>query len=137
VGTYSSNPRPTVDCSTEPSRTIQSAKQECDINFIVAQYRKTGVMPHMAAKMPFFGDVSEVRDFRESVELVEGVARWFGKLPAKVRAAFGHDPAQLMDAMSDPSREGELRELGLVGKAVEDAKAVLEAAGSAGGAPPA
>jgi len=120
---------PQVDCSTMPSRTVQSEKQSCDINFIVSQYRRTGVLPHMAASMPVFGDVSEVGDFREAVEKVEAVKAWFEKLPAKVRTLFDNDPVALMDAVGDPARDDELQKLGLFGKKVEAAKAALEAGG--------
>jgi len=125
--------RPQVDRSLMPSKTIQSEKQNCDINFIVAQYRRTGILPHMAARMPEFGDVSEVGDFREAVERVEATKEWFRHLPAKVRAHFDNDPVALMDACGDLDRQDELMELGLFGKEVEAAKAALEA----GGAPPA
>jgi len=124
------NPRPQVDCSTIPSRTVQSEKDSCDINKIVAQYHRTGVMPHMAARMPEFGDVSEVGDFREAMERVQSTQKWFSRLPAKVRAKFANDPVALMDAVGDPSRYDELVELGLLGKEVEEAKASLEAAGA-------
>jgi len=113
-----------------PSRTVQSEKQSCDINFIVSQYRKTGVLPHMAARMPTYADVSEVGDFRELVDRVEATKKWFAKLPAKVRAAFNNDPVELMDSIGDPSQQAKLEELGLIGKKVEAAKADLEAAGS-------
>jgi len=122
--------RPQVDCSVEPSRTVQSEKDSCDINFIVAQYRRTGVLPHMAARMPEFGDVSEVGDFKEALDRVQATQAWFRKLPAKVRSHFENDPVALMDAVGDPERYDELEKLGLFGEKVEAAKAVLEAAGA-------
>jgi len=118
--------RPVVDCSNMPDRAVQSEKKNCDINFIVSQYRRTGVLPHIAARRPQFGDVSEVGDFREAVQRVEDTKRWFMTLPAKVRAKFDNDPVGLMDAMSDPTRYSELEGLGLVGEKVEAAKAELE-----------
>jgi len=130
VGTFSRSRRPTVDCSVEPSRTVQSEKESCDINFIVSQYRRTGVLPHVAARMPSYADVSEVGDFRELVERVEATRKWFTKLPAKVRAAFENDPVALMDAIGDPAKQELLKELGLIGEKVEAAKADLEAAGA-------
>jgi len=135
VGTFNQSRRPTVDCSVMPSRTVQSEKQSCDINYIVSQYRKTGVLPHQAARMPVYADVSEVGDFRELVDRVEATKRWFAKLPAKVRAAFGNDAVALMDAIGDPDQQAKLEELGLIGKKVEEAKADLEKA--AAGSPPA
>jgi len=135
VGFFNKSRRPRVDCSNMPSRTVQSEKASCDINNIVRQYRRTGVLPHMAARMPEFGDVSEVGDFREAVERVRATEAWFSKLPAAVRAKFQNDPIALMDAVGDPSREPELKALGLFGEEVEAAKAELEKA--AAGSPPA
>jgi len=134
MGMYRHERRPVVDCSVEPDRAVQSEKRNCDINFIVGQYRKTGVMPHVAARMPSFADVSDVGDFRELVDRVEATKKWFGKLPAKVRAAFDNDPVALMDSINDPSQQAKLEGLGLTGKKVEAAKAGLEAAA---GSPPA
>jgi len=133
VGTFKHDRRPVVDCSVEPSRTVQSEKDACDINRILDRFRKTGQISHVASRMPIFGDVSDVGDFREAVERVEATKEWFRHLPAKVRAHFDNDPVALMDACGDLDRQDELMELGLFGKEVEAAKAALEA----GGAPPA
>jgi len=118
VGTFKHDRRPVVDCSVEPSRTVQSEKDACDINRILERFRKTGQISHVASRMPVFGDVSEIGDFREAVERVERTRDWFVHLPAKVREKFANDPVALMDAISDPARHDELKALGL-GPAVD------------------
>jgi len=113
---YRSDPRPQVDCSTMPSKTRQSEKQSCDINFIVRQYRKTGQIAHMKLGIPQYADVSEVGDFRGAMERVRTATEYFEHLPAKVRDHFGNSPAAFLDAATDPSRIPELEKLGLVAK---------------------
>lgn len=107
------DPRPVVDCSTRPSRTRQSHKESCDINYIVRQYRRTGLVTHLSQGVPRYGDVSEAGDFREVMQRVRDAQEWFLGLPAKVRSHFANDVAAFMDAQADPSRAKELEALGL------------------------
>jgi len=114
MGFFKKDPRPTVDCSVEPSRTRQSHKESCDINFIVGQYRRTGQILHVAGGIPRYGDVSESGDFREVMDRVRNAEAWFIGLPAKVRAEFDNEVVTFMDAMSDPAQRAKLEELGVV-----------------------
>jgi len=132
VATHRSDKRPVVDCSTVPSRTRQHHKDACDINVIVAQYRRTGQLLHLQGGLPTYGDVSEVGDFRSVLERVRSAEAWFMKLPAKVRAAFENSPAAFMDAVEDPARQEELVRLGLLGE--DRRKALLEREKNAAGA---
>lgn len=101
-----------------PGRTKQSMKDECDINNIVARYKKTGMLSHVAKHEGRYADVSEITDFRDAIDRVRSASEFFMGLPAKVRSHFDNDPAAFLDAVQDPSRRGELEELGLV-KVVE------------------
>lgn len=95
-------------------RTKQSFKDQCDINKIIRQYVRSGVVQHLSDSLGGYGDVSEIGDYREALHRVMEAERVFGALPADIRAHFGNDPAALLDAYTDPSRVGELRELGLL-----------------------
>jgi len=44
---------------SEPGLTRQSFKDECDINRIVDQYTRTGLVPHVVRRSPQYGDVPE------------------------------------------------------------------------------
>lgn len=129
MGMMSNQPRLRVDCSVEPTRTKQSFKDECDINKIMAKYRKGQVVTHLARGTPRFADVSELTDYRSAIHAVRDGDRFFEGLPADVREAFRNDPAEFVDAMTsggmtderlaelgvklyddDPSNDGELEE---------------------------
>lgn len=100
-----------------PSLTVQSDAESCDINRIVAQFDRTGLVTHLAKGMPEFIDVSELTDFRETVDAVSRMRDWFMQLPAALRAEFSNDPAEMLDRISDPSWDARLQELGIKKKA--------------------
>lgn len=110
MGMYG-EPRKRVTCG--PGRTKQSMKAECDINNILARYKKTGFLSHVAQGVPVFADVSEVADYRTAIANVRDAQKWFGGMPANVRARFDHDVANFMDFMLDPANKEEAIRLGL------------------------
>lgn len=106
----------TLDVATivkGPSLTQQQFKDECDINNILKSYTETGTINHINRRNHLFGDFSEVPDFQNSLELVRYAEQQFRDLPAKVRARFQNDPAQLVAFCNDPKNQQEAIELGL------------------------
>lgn len=97
----------------EPSLTQQQFKDECDINNIMKSYLETGTINHKNPMPGVFGDFSEVKDFKESMELVLYAQQAFDSLPAKVRARFDNDPAKLVEFCNDKNNLKEAIELGL------------------------
>ncbi len=85
------------DISCGPDRTKQSFIDECDINKIVAQYDRTGLLTHVSNAQPLFVDVSETGTYREALQNVRAVEAHFLELPSKIRARFENDPAQYLD----------------------------------------
>lgn len=135
MGMLSSNPRPVVN--TGPGLTRQEFKGECDVNNIVARYKRDGFLAHMARSAPVFMDVSEIGDFRTAVEQVRAADAWFSQLPAAVRAKFNNSTAEFLDGASKMTRE-ELRELGLAELRRDDVRRrASDAKEAAGGGPPA
>lgn len=106
-----------LDCSDMPSMTRQSEAEACDINTIVAQFDRTGMVPQVSPGM--FADVSQVGDYQSALETVRVADEMFMQLPAKVRHVFDDDPAVFVDAFNDPSRKAELEQLGLLEKPKE------------------
>lgn len=114
MGMLTSDPRPVVDCSVEPSRTKQSFKESSDINVIMQRARKTGLITHLSTRHPVYADVSQMTDFRQSLEQVRQVEEFFDHLPARVREHFANEPASFLEYMNEPGRTvDELKELGL------------------------
>lgn len=129
-------PRLEVEC-LDGSKTRQSEAAACDVNNIVARFAKTGVMPTATAQ-GFYGDVSELTDYRAALDKVRAADAAFMQLPAEIRREFDNDPATFLDFMSDPANLETAREMGLVERAPEpSALSKAKAAKAAKEEPPA
>ena len=96
------------------SFTKQSHKAECDINNILSQYKRTGMITHISARQAQYIDLPDASDLQEAFAVAEEANAAFMSLPAKVRDLFDHDPVKFLQALNDPSRADELRELGIL-----------------------
>ena len=104
----------------EDSLAVQSERDECDINFIMQKFGRTGQLPVMSS-LPLNGDFTGVFDFQSAMNLIVEAERSFMSLPADLRSRFGNDPAKFVDFCSDESNLDEMRKLGL---AIPDKPAV-------------
>jgi len=100
------------------SRTIQSAKDESDINTIVRKFGLTGEFPN-DLKMPQSGDFTDVPDFHTAMNLVRTAQEEFLRVPAEIRARFSNDPARLMAFVEDDANRDEARKLGFLADPVK------------------
>lgn len=81
---------------------------------VVKRFIKTGVADHLNALPPL--DLESVPDltYQDILNIqVQGMEA-FMNLPSKIRKAFDNDPAQYLDAFSNPEQAGKLRELGIL-----------------------
>lgn len=113
--------------SREPSMTVQSQREEADINVIVKRFGVTGFMPSVPVP-PTYGDFTGVSDYRSALEVLNAAKASFLKLPAEVRRRFGNDPAYFVEFCNDPENLPEMRKMGLAvpEKAQEPAPAAPE-----------
>ena len=104
---------------TLPSRAVQDEKLVSDINFIVSRYAegKSGVVTldlGADSSALVYGDATLPGDYSTALELVQSVTQEFYDLPAKIRAEFGHDPMNLVNALGDPNQKERLIDLKLL-----------------------
>lgn len=141
---YSPSVRLSIFCPG--GRTKQSFKDECDINFIMARYERTGVLPDASRlELARYADMSGF-DFQDAMMLVAGAKSAFMELPAELRAQFDNDPGKLVHFMNvaqapdaAPDVRAEAVRLGLLKDAPEGDKPVLvrlDATSGGGVAPP-
>lgn len=102
---------------TGPSMTKQSHKAECDINNILKQYQKTGILQHITQQQPIYTDLPDNTDYQQSLEILQKADDTFSTLPSVVRAHFHNDPGEFLAAFHDPSQRSQLEEWGLINKA--------------------
>lgn len=96
----------------DPSRTIQSQKDEADINVIVRNFGVTGKLPS-AVRIPEYGDFDGISDYREAIEAIRLADEAFLAMPSELRLRLGNDPARFVEWCADSSNLEEMRKLGL------------------------
>lgn len=96
----------------EPSRTIQSDRDDADINVLVKRFGLTGVMP-ATAKPLVYQDFEDVFDFQSAMNAVRRGEERFNAMPADVRKRFNNDPQEFVEFCSDERNLEEMRKLGL------------------------
>lgn len=107
---YAAKPR--VQFSTKDTRTEQSHKQECDINYILAKHLKTGVINHQNAYGGQYGDTSAI-DYHSAMNTIINADKMFNDLPSGTRTRFQNDPAQFLDFVGDENNLEEMYTMGL------------------------
>lgn len=113
--------RVSFSCKGSKIRTKQSFREECDINHIMARWIRTGVLDHLAANPPIFGNFDHGMDYQSACNQVIEADRAFDALPSSIRDRFHNDPAELIDFMDDPDNHAESQELGLRRKPTDPA----------------
>lgn len=108
-------PPPVVLGPFEPSRTRQSEAKAADINEIMRKYDKTGLFPQ-GQREALYVDVSEMPDYRTSLDTIRKADELFMQLPAVIRTKFDNDAAMFLDWTSDPDNREEMIELGMLPK---------------------
>lgn len=109
-------------CS-DPSRTKQAFKDECDINKIMQRFKKVQGVDYLtqynAVAGGQFGDFSNVTDYRTAIDQVRVAQGVFDQLPSAVRYRFQNDPALFLDFVDNPANKQEMIDMGLIDKPVE------------------
>lgn len=108
-----SNPSFSLDCSNLPSLTRQEFADDANINTIMAQYEKSGVISHINTTPPAYLDVSDVPNLANAIQLIRDSETAFMTLPAKTRLEFDNDPVKFIDWAQNPDNIDKLREYGL------------------------
>ena len=96
--------RTTIDCSS-PVLTDQSYKNACDINVIMEQYAKTGLLPHQTSLEPQYLDNTLVPSLEIAFDIVSAASDAFFSLPPDIRKLMDNDPSQLENFISDAKKQ--------------------------------
>jgi phage internal scaffolding protein len=104
-----------VDENGEPevTKTVQSEKDNVDVNNIIARHNKTGLIDHVAKGVAQYGDFTEVNEYRENLDMVRKAQESFAALPSDVRKRFDNDPGKFFEFATDPKNLEEMVKMGL------------------------
>lgn len=94
------------------SLTKQSMSEECDINYILRKYQKTGVVDHFKKHEGRY-DIFAPVDFHEAMNIVADAQSMFSELPSSVRSKFDNDPGTFLNFANNPANHDAMVELGL------------------------
>lgn len=108
---FKKHAKPTI--VTGRGKTEQAHKDQCDMNLILRDYQKTGLMQHVKNHEGRYDDIL-VGDFQEAMFLVTRAQTMFSELPSNVRKRFANDPAEFLSFCQNPDNREELAEMGLL-----------------------
>lgn len=100
----------------EEVKTKQEFLEECDINNIIARYRKTGVLPNTFGDIGSYGDFSEVTCFQDAMIKIQDAEDMFMSLPAGIRSKFDNDPGKFLEFADNPENQDKLVEMGIISR---------------------
>lgn len=107
-----------LNCS-EPLLTDQSYKRSTDINSIMAQYAKTGMLPNFRKNPPMYIDETQIPDAITSFNIVNRAQELFQELPAIVRKAMDNNPALMENFIANEENHDFLLKHGVLTKRQE------------------
>jgi phage internal scaffolding protein len=95
------------------SLTQQHFKDETDIQKIIKQYDRTGLIRHVARGVAQYGDYSQINEYREALDVVMMANASFMELPAAVRRRFNNDAGEFFEFATNPANAEEMVAMGL------------------------
>lgn len=102
-----------LSCEGDTVYVKQSFRDECNINILMASYRRTGVLTHLARGLPSYGDFTSSGDYHAACTQVLEAQTAFSELPSEIRTRFDNNPQKLLEFLEDPANREEGEQLGL------------------------
>lgn len=103
-----------VTVNPDPTMTKSDMAAACDINNIMAAYKRTGIFTHTANGQPRYEDLPDAVDYQQAMNRVVEAQSAFEALPAELRDRFANEPARLLAFLADPNNRREAEQLGLI-----------------------
>lgn len=97
---------------TGEGKTEQSHKKQCDMNYILRNYQKTGLITHAKKYQGQYDDV-KVQDFNDAMMLVTKAKAMYEELPSNIRSRFT-GPEQFIAFTNNPANAPEMVKMGIL-----------------------
>lgn len=107
--------RQSIDVS-KGGKTDQSFKKMCDINVIIANATKTGLLSHEKQSLGQYIDNTQIPSLLDAQLLIRDANNSFMSLPAQIRKLMDHDSTKLVDFVNDPENQDILLKHGILEK---------------------
>jgi phage internal scaffolding protein len=99
--------------TTGESLAQQHFLKECDIREIIKRNDRTGIIEHVNRGVAQYADVSDVKDYKEALEMINSSMESFMGLPSDIRKMFDNDPGEFFEFATNPANKAKMQELGL------------------------
>jgi phage internal scaffolding protein len=96
--------------------TDQSDLKASDINNIMRQYAKTGVLPNLKDRVAQYIDNTQIPSYMEALEQIQGAKEMFLELPSNLRKMMDNNPNNLEKFIKDPENEDICLKYGILEK---------------------
>lgn len=118
MGMYNTEPLTEfgVACPKGSSMTKQADANDCSIDTILKKFQKTGMIDHLAKGEGFYGDVSDMVNYQEALDLVCRANNLFMSMSPDVRERFDNNPSKMLSFLDNPNNYDEAVALGMVEK---------------------
>lgn len=97
-----------------PSLTDQSDKNYLDINNIMKNYAKTGILPQFQEKVAHYIDATELPSYIEAHAQIKEAKELFNAIPANIRKLMDNNPKNLEPFLKNPENKELLYKYGLL-----------------------
>lgn len=101
----------TID--TGEGLTEQAHKNETDMNYILRDYQRTGLLRHAKDNEGKYDDIA-VQDFQDAMIIVANANSMFEELPANMRKQFSNNPANFLSFVQNPDNKSQLESMGII-----------------------
>lgn len=98
------------------SMTDQSDKNYLDINNIMKNYAKTGLLPQFKDKIAQYIDVTQIPSYMDAHNQISRARELFMQLPSPIRKLMDNNPANLEKVVSNPNYKDILMQYGILEK---------------------
>lgn len=105
-----------ISFKNEPKLTLQSAKDECDINIIIKRLAAGNQLPPKLTPDQYVDFTQLPSDYHQSMEIIVKADEQFQQLPATLRERFRNNPENFLNFVSNEKNQEELVSLGLATK---------------------
>jgi hypothetical protein len=97
---------------TGETKTEQAHKKQCDMNHILRNYQKTGLIQHAKKYEGTYDDIT-VQDFQEAMFKVQNAMNMYEELPSNIRERF-NGPEAFIAFTNDPANAPEMQRMGIL-----------------------
>jgi len=97
-----------------PSKTDQSDKNMVNINTIMANYAKTGLLPQFPEKVAQYMDTTQIPSYMEAQAQIAHARELFQGLPSEIRKEMNNNPQNLEHYLKNPDNHEKLIGYGIL-----------------------